>query len=76
VVSEPFDSTMATIRRNMQFQEGRYDRMHILEKGRNQNRYSEERTRDKMKRILTGGSNNIVMMKEGLAEGTGRINGK
>jgi hypothetical protein len=46
VVSKPFDSTMATIRRNMQFQEGRYDRMHILEKGRNQNRYSEERRKN------------------------------
>jgi hypothetical protein len=27
----------------MRFQEGRYDRMHILEKGRNQNWYSEEK---------------------------------
>jgi hypothetical protein len=45
VVLEPFDSTMETIRRNMQFQEGRYDRMHILEKGRNQNQYSEEKRR-------------------------------
>jgi hypothetical protein len=45
VVLEPFDPTMATIRRNMQFQEGSYDRMHILEKGRIQNQYSEEKRR-------------------------------
>jgi hypothetical protein len=37
----------------------------------------EERTKDKMKkRILTGGSNNIVIKKEVLAEGMMRINGK